>query len=454
MHGNMGDEMMRKERDMRTRQVKKGTGKKKKGRMIVCLIAVTAAVGGTLWFWNGTRQKTAKLEHITAITVTAQETYPAGEKLGEVKVTAEGVDEAGNQVIRELPTEEYVITPEQVPEHGHEFEITAALTEDEEIRAEATSLIGREEVQRYEIGRQDPEAVQAVLYENGDLEIAGNGAVKNFKEHEIPWQEDGVLYLTWIDPAAEIERMDDWFSGNTDFVAMLCPVPDTVRSMVRTFYGCTSMETVPDMRTAVYLEDLTACYSGSAVRDGGELPGNLRTAEEAYRDCKALVYAADASACVQLASMKNCYNGCTALSDTNTPDSVTNLQGAYQNCLNITRASIPSKAENLASAYSGCTGLTAVEGEIPASCTSMSGAFKDCKFLEGELTIHCTTQSLSGVFSGAAKNSHGLTVSLSWERKTTDYQTEEEIFVSLAESIEKQAKVDGSNITVKRIGQN
>ena len=84
----------------------------------------------------------------------------------------------------------------------------------------------------------------------------------------------------------------------------------------------------------------------------------------------------------------------------------------------------------------------------------MSGAFKDCKFLEGELTIHCTTQSLSGVFSGAAKNSHGLTVSLSWEGKTTDYQTEEEIFVSLAESIEKQAKVDGSNITVKRIGQN
>ena len=439
---------------MRTKQVKKGTGKKKKGWMIACLIAVTAAVGGTLWFWNGTRQKTAKLEHITAITVTTQETYPAGEKLGEVKVTAEGVDEDGNHVVRELSAEEYVITPEQVPEHGHEFEINATLAEDEEIRAEATALIGREEVQRYEIGRQDPEAVQAVLYENGDLEIAGNGAVKNFKEHEIPWQEDGVLYLTWIDPAAEIERMDDWFSGNTDFVAMLCPVPDTVRSMVRTFYGCTAMETVPDMRTAVYLEDLTACYSGSSVRDGGELPGNLRTAEEAYRDCKALVYAADASACVQLTSMKNCYNGCTALSDTSTPDSVTNLQGAYQNCLNITRASIPSKAENLTSAYSGCTGLTAVEGEIPASCTSMSGAFKDCKFLEGELMIHCTTSSLSGVFSGAAKNSHGLTVSLSWEGKTTDYQTEEEILGSLAESIEKQAKVDGSNITVKRIEQN
>ena len=76
---------------MRTRQVKKWTGKKKKWWMIVCLIAVAAAVGGGIAIWNGTRQKTAKLEHITAITVTTQETYPAGEKLGEVKVTAEGV---------------------------------------------------------------------------------------------------------------------------------------------------------------------------------------------------------------------------------------------------------------------------------------------------------------------------------------------------------------------------
>lgn len=435
---------------MRTGQAKTGTGQKKKWLIIGCLIAIAvAAAGGVLWSW--TRQKTAKLERITAITVTAQETYPAGEELRDVKVTAEGVDEAGNHVSRELAAEEYEIAPEQTPEHGHDFEITVTLTEDEEIYAETTALIGRKEVQRYEIGRQDPEAVQAILYENGDLEIVGNGAVKNFKENEIPWQEDGVLYLTWIDPAAEIESMDYWFSGNSEFFSMLCPVSDTVRSMVRTFYGCTSMESVPDMTTAVYLEDITACYSGSAVRDGGEFPGNLRTAEEAYRNCKALVYAADASACVQLTNMKNCYNGCTALSDTSTPDSVINLQGAYQNCLNITHVSIPSKVENLASAYSGCTGLTTIEGEIPASCSSMSGAFKDCKFLAGDLVIHCTTQSLSDVFSGAAKNSNGLTVSLSWEGKTTTYQTEEEILNSLIESIEKQAKSDGSNITLKHI---
>lgn len=428
----------------------KKQGSKKKWIVIVCIAIILFAAAGSV-LWMQFKEKTEELQKVTSISVTADDTYPAGENMGKITVTAEGLDAAGNHVVQQLTADQYVVTPEQIPEHGHDFEITVTLREDEEVQAKTTALIERQEVQRYEIGRQDPEAVQAILYENGDLEIAGSGAVKNFKENEMPWQEDGVLYLTWIDPAAEIESMDYWFSGNSEFIAMLCSVPDTVRSMVRTFYGCKSMESVPDMTTAVYLEDITACYSGSSVRDGGELPGNLRTAEEAYRNCTALIHAADASACVQLSNMKNCYNGCTAMSDTSTPDSVTNLQGAYQNCLNITQAVIPSKVENLVSAYSGCTGLTTIEGEIPVSCTSMSGAFKDCKFLTGNLVIHCTTQSLSDVLSGAAKNSDGLTVSLSWEGQTTSYQTEEEILSSLIESIEKQAKTDGSNITIKQI---
>lgn len=412
-------------------------------------IFLLAAAGGVLGI--SLREKGEKLQKVTSISVIAEGTYPAGEKLGNITVTAEGIDGAGNSVVQQLTTDQYVVTPEQIPEHGHDFEITVTMTEDEEIQATTTASIERQEVQRYEIGRQDPKTVQAILYENGDLEIAGSGTVKNYREDEMPWKEEGVLYLSWIDPAAEIESMDYWFSRNSEFVAMLCPVPDTVRSMVRTFYGCTSMKSVPDMTTAVYLEDITACYSGSSVRNGGELPGNLRTAEEAYRNCTALIHAADASACVQLTNMKNCYNGCTALSDTSTPDSVTNLEGAYQNCLNVTRVSIPSKVENLTATYSGCTALTTIDGEVPASCTSMSGAFKNCKFLSGNLTIHCTTQSITGIFSGAAQNSNGLTVSLSWEGKTAAYQAPEEILATLVESIETQAKTDGSNICVMSI---
>lgn len=430
--------------------MRKKQGSKKKWIVIVCIAIILFAAAGSV-LWMQFKEKSEELQKVTSISVTANDTYPAGENMGKITVTVEGLDAAGNYVVQQLATDQYVVTPDRIPEHGHDFEITVTLREDEEVQAKTMALIERQEVQRYEIGRQDPETVQAILYENGDLEIAGSGTVKNYRENEMPWKEDGVLYLSWIDPAAEIESMDYWFSGNSEFVAMLCSVPDTVRSMVRTFYGCTSMESVPDMTTAVYLEDITACYNGSAVRNGGELPGNLRTAEEAYRNCTALIHAADASACVQLTNMKNCYNGCTALSDTNTPDSVTNLEGTYQNCLNVTRVSIPSKVDNLTATYSGCTALTTIDGEVPASCTSMSGAFKNCKFLSGNLTIHCATQSINGIFSGAAQNSNGLTVSLSWDGKTAAYQAPEEILATLVESIEMQAKTDGSNIRVKQI---
>ena len=310
--------------------MRKKQGSKKKWIVIVCIAIILFAVAGSV-LWLKFKEKSEELQKVTSISVTANDTYPAGENMGKITVTAEGLDAAGNHVVQQLAADQYVVTPERIPEHGHDFEVTVTLREDEEVQAKTTALIERQEVQRYEIGRKDPEAVQAILYENGDLEITGSGIVKNYRENEMPWKEDGVLYLSWIDPAAEIESMDYWFSGNSEFVAMLCSVPDTVRSMVRTFYGCTSMESVPDMTTAVYLEDITACYSGSAVRNGGELPGNLRTAEEAYRNCTALIHAADASACVQLTNMKNCYNGCIALSDTSTPDSVTDLEGAYQN---------------------------------------------------------------------------------------------------------------------------
>lgn len=44
-----------------------------------------------------------------------------------------------------------------------------------------------------------------------------------------------------------------------------------------------------------------------------------------------------------------------------------------------------------------------------------------------------------------------MTVSLSWEGKTASYQAPEEILATLVESIETQAKTDGSNIRVKSI---
>lgn len=414
--------------------------------LIVSIVFVFIIIATALWFCFG-KKNMVTLKKITQISIITEKGYTAGESLDEIVVTAKGITEDGAKAEQQLSEDQYTLEPATVPEHGHDFTLTVSLKEDEEITVSETLLIQRKEMLRYDIGRSDPEAVQAVLYENGDLEIQGSGEVKKFKESDIPWREGEVIYLSWIDPEADVESMDYWFSGSETFLGMLCPVSDTVKTMVQTFYGCTAMTMVPDMSGAVNLEDLTGCYSGSAITDGGEWPGNLKTAEEAYKNCISLIHAADASACVQLKSMKNCYSGCTALSDSDTPDCTENMEGAYQNCLNIKQATIPSKVSNLASTYAGCTGLTKVEGTIPASCDSLSGTFKDCKFLSGELKINCSISSLSGTFTGAARNGSGLTVILSWEGEES-YQTPEEILQGIKTNIEQQAAKDGSSITV------
>lgn len=394
------------------------------------------------------------LQSITKITFTL-ENCPAGDTIEPKRLTvmAIGTTEDGKNISQRLSADRYMIEPEQVPEHGHDFELRVTLKENPKIQISEKVRIKREELKRYEIGRSNPKKVQAILYKNGDLEIVGTGEVKKFQETALPWKNDTVSYLTWIDPRAVIESMDFWFSGQETFEGMTCSVPDSVKSMVRTFYGCTAMTSVPDMTTAVNLEDLTACYSNSAVTGGGQFPGNLKSAEETFKNCSELLHAADTSACVRLKNMKNCYSGCINLSDTSTPDCVENLEGTYQNCLNIKTANIPSKVKNMDLSFAGCTSLEKVTGEIPTSCTNVSGTFRDCKFLSGTIDIHCSVTDISQMFAGAARNGKGLTVAISWEGEESK-QTSQEILQNIQEEMERQIQQDGSSITVRILEKN
>ena len=110
------------------------------------------------------------------------------------------------------------------------------------------------------MGRNNPDDVEGILYTNGDLEIVGTGSVRTYKSGALPWKDDTVQRLTWIDPNAEPESLDYWFSGNTDYIETLCRIPDTVKSMVETFKGC--MQSMPDLSGAVGLEDITSCAEG------------------------------------------------------------------------------------------------------------------------------------------------------------------------------------------------
>ena len=95
---------------------------------------------------------------------------------------------------------------------------------------------------------------------------------------------------------------------------------------------------------------------------------------------------------------------------------------------------------------------------IPASCKSMGNAFSGCKFLTGDLMIHCTSKTtLSNAFSGAATTGNGLNVILSYdsekEQETANMglygtsKTASEILQSLKSSLEGSLS-SGSHITV------
>ena len=122
-----------------------------------------------------------------------------------------------------------------MPAHGHSVTVEVSSKAYPDIKAEITVLIDRDESVRYKIGRENPDDVEAILYSNGDLEISGKGSVRNFKSDSAPWKKDSVKRLTWIDPEAEVESMDYWFTGNDEYLETLCRIPDTVRSMVETF---------------------------------------------------------------------------------------------------------------------------------------------------------------------------------------------------------------------------
>ena len=231
----------------------------------------------------------------------------------------------GESVI--LEPEEYEIEPERVPERGHDFDITLTFVVNPAVKTSVNCLIARKVYEEYPIELTEPENVKAVLYTNGDLEIIGSGEEKTFTSASVPWQTSGdgvrALCLTWIDPEVVIETMDSWFSGNTEFLGMLCEIPDSTRSMIATFSDCTSLIYCPEFSSAVSLTDMTETFSGcTSLLDVNPLPGNLRVAERTIYGCTSLIEAADISACVKLENMISCYEECVSLAKTSMPNSV------------------------------------------------------------------------------------------------------------------------------------
>lgn len=379
------------------KQPAKKRQKKKSSLWIISLIAVILLilVGVVFLVLPKFRKEAAPEKPETIKVEAAEKSYAAGSRLSEKNFRVYGISGKQKQL---LDADTYSVSPAKVPAHGHSVTVEVSSKAYPDIKAEITVLIDRDESVRYKIGRENPDDVEAVLYSNGDLEITGKGSVRNFKSDSAPWKKDSVQRLTWIDPEAEVESMDYWFTGNDEYLETLCRIPDTVRSMVETFKNATAMTSMPDMSGAVRLEDITSCAEGcTALEKAMELPGNIKQAKKAFYGDTALIEGADTTACMQLENM----------------DSI---------------------------------------------CTDSGNLFSGCKFLSGTLTVSCTSKTtLSSSFSDAATAGTGLTIILrydaekSQETANTGFyggtKSADEILNALKASMEA-AFSSGSHITI------
>lgn len=430
-------------------------------KLVVILLSIGIAAGiliGTISLVLATikyinrKEEIRELDIISINVTEIQDTFDANsgeiDKAG-IEVTA--IISTGESVI--LAPEEYEIEPETVPERGHDFDITLSSVVNPEVKTSVNCLIAREVYEEYPIELTEPENVKAVLYTNGDLEIVGCGEVKTFTSASVPWQTSGdgvrALCLTWIDPEVVIETMDSWFSGNTEFLGMLCEIPDSTRSMIATFSDCTSLIYCPEFSSAVSLTDMTETFSGcTSLIDVNPLPGNLRVAERTFYGCSSLIEAADTSACVKLENMISCYEECVSLAKTSTPDTVKYMDNCYKNCINIQTGKLPDQLVSGVGTFAGCTQLKRIRGSIEPACEDYSGMFQDCRSLSGTVSVKTKNSDAAGLFPGAAISGTGLTVNLDYVGENDEYNTRAEVMKEMTEKIIEQAEYYDSQITV------
>lgn len=207
------------------KQPEKKRQKKKSSLWIIALIAVILLilVGVVFLVLPKFRKEAAPEKPETIKVEAAEKSYAAGSRLSEKNFRVYGISGKKKQL---LDADTYSVSPTKVPAHGHSVTVEVSSKAYPDIKAEITVLIDRDESVRYKIGRENPDDVEAILYSNGDLEISGKGSVRNFKSDSAPWKKYSVKRLTWIDPEAEVESMDYWFTGNDEYLETLCRIPD------------------------------------------------------------------------------------------------------------------------------------------------------------------------------------------------------------------------------------
>ena len=119
----------------------------------------------------------------------------------------------------------------------------------------------RKKVIGFQCGYPNVKDVVAVLYSNGELAFEGEGDTLVFYENEYPWltnwwEEAGVdeekvpsIKSVTFDSKVKPTNLNYAFEGLQHLV-YVGKIPDSIRTMVSTFAGCTSLKNAADLSSA------------------------------------------------------------------------------------------------------------------------------------------------------------------------------------------------------------
>ena len=274
----------------------------------------------------------------------------------------------------------------------------------------------RNKVVGFQCGYPNAADVVAVLYSNGELCYEGKGDVLVWYEGEYPW-----LMEWWNDKGIEADSVPEIKSvtfekgvtptslnyafENCTSLVYVDKIPSSVKTMVRSFSGCTSLKNAADVSDAENLLNMSGTYSGcTSLVNANMIPINVRVAKACYKDCTDLQVCADMTKAEKLVMIDSMYENCQKLASCALKDGITSMNSTFSECINLKQVSdFPSTVKYMESTFSGDVSLSRFDYVIPDTVKKLTGCFRNCEVLSGEIYIDCNVQEFEEVFTGACQ---------------------------------------------------
>ena len=358
------------------------------------------------------KNKIANKTPIVEIKATNDKFYKSSEEIAPEDFSVIGVHEDGKET--KISSDKITIDKTDIEPVGKTTKVILTYTENEKLTCEVKVQSDRRKIVGFQCGYPNAKDVIAVLYTNGELCFEGEGDVLVFNEGQYPWQNyvyDGeeqddenpyTIRTISFQKTVKPTNMNYWFENMQD-ITFCANIPDSVKTMVRTFKNCPNMKKVADWSSDESLLNINECYSGcTSLYQTCELPSSVRTARECYSGCVELQDNVDLTSATKLVNCKNMFSGCNKLISCTLPDNVQYMNSMFENCINFkTMPEIPDGVKNMDATFKGCVSLTSLSN-IPDTVQSFNNCFENCEIMHGELRIDNDCRNYSGLFQGAA----------------------------------------------------